>query len=54
MSLSDIRSVNLTTLSTALLENGTMDAALTVDPYLSQMLADGKARIVATGGEQST
>jgi sulfonate transport system substrate-binding protein len=54
MSLTDIRSVNLTTLSSALLENGTMDAAVTVDPYLSQMLADGKARIVATGGEPLT
>jgi sulfonate transport system substrate-binding protein len=54
MSLTDIRSVNLTTLSTALLENGTMDAAVTVDPYLSQMLADGKARILATGGEPIT
>jgi sulfonate transport system substrate-binding protein len=54
MSITDIRSVNLSTLSWALLENGTMDAAVTVDPFLSQMLADGKARIIATGGEPLT
>jgi sulfonate transport system substrate-binding protein len=54
MSLTDVRSVNLTTLSSSLLQNGTMDAAVTVDPYLSQMLADGKARILASGGEPLT
>jgi sulfonate transport system substrate-binding protein len=54
MTLSDIRPVTLSTLGSALLDNGTVDAAVTVDPYLSQMLADGKTRIVASGGEPLT
>jgi sulfonate transport system substrate-binding protein len=54
MSLSDVRPVTLTSIGPALLDNGTVDAAVTVDPYLSQMLTDHKARIVAIGGEPLT
>jgi sulfonate transport system substrate-binding protein len=54
MSLADIRPVNVTSFGSSLLDNGTVDAAVTAGPYLSQMLADGKVRILATGGEPLT
>ncbi|MDO7835636.1 ABC transporter substrate-binding protein [Sphingobium sp. HBC34] len=54
LSLSDIRPVTLGSVSPAMLDNGTIDAAVTVDPYLSQMLLSGKARVLASGGAPLT
>lgn len=50
LALSDIRPVSLTSLSTTVLTNGTVDALTTADPVLSQMLQSGQARILVTGG----
>jgi sulfonate transport system substrate-binding protein len=54
LSLADIRPVTITNVGPSLLENGTVDAVVTADPYLSQMLEDGTARVIATGGEPLT
>lgn len=54
LSLDDIRPVNIANSGPALLANGTVDATVTGDPLLSQMLAARHARIIATGGEPLT
>lgn len=54
LSLADIRPVTLGSVSSAMLDNGTIDAAVSVDPYLSQQLLSGKARILASGGAPVT
>ena len=54
LSLSDIRSVHIAGTGPGLLAKGVVDATVTSDPFLSQLLQDGRARVIATGGEPLT
>ncbi len=54
LSLSDIKSVQITGPSAALLDNGATDALTLTEPYLTQLLEQGKVRIVATGAPPVT
>jgi sulfonate transport system substrate-binding protein len=54
LKLSDVRAVHVSGNATSLLATGDVDAIVTADPYLTQMLDAGKVRILATGGEPIT
>lgn len=49
LSLGDIESVQLTAFNIANLENGTVDAATIVQPNLSQLLTEGRIRVLTYG-----
>ncbi len=54
LSLRDIKPVQITGGSVALLDNGSADAMTLIEPNLSQLLEQGKIRIIATGAEPVT
>ncbi|MDB5714019.1 MAG: transporter substrate-binding protein [Sphingomonadales bacterium] len=54
LSTADIKPVVMTSGGPAMLKSGTVDALVTADPYLSQMIDAHQARILATGGEPIT
>ena len=54
LSLADIRPVHIAGTGPALLTNKTVDATVTSDPFLSQLLQEGRVRVIATGGEPLT
>jgi sulfonate transport system substrate-binding protein len=54
LSLADITPVQTTTLGSASLDRGIVDAYVTAEPMLSQGLHDGKLRVLAYGGEPIT
>lgn len=49
LSLADIESVQLTAFNIANLDNGTVDAATIVQPNLSQLLTEGRIRVLTYG-----
>lgn len=49
LSLGDIESVQLTSFNIANLDNGTVDAATIVQPNLSQLLTEGRIRVLTYG-----
>lgn len=50
----DINTVRASSLSTATLDGGLVDAFITAEPQLTQGLADGKLRVLAYGGQPRT
>jgi len=54
LSAADIVPVVMTSGGPGMLNSGTVDALVTADPYLSEMLAAGQVRILATGGASIT
>ncbi len=49
LSLKDINSVQVTGLGPGLLEQGSADALTLTEPYLTQLLDEGRVRVIATG-----
>lgn len=54
LTFKDITPVKLTGISTAILENGTVDAFTAAEPMLTQGIQAGKLRVLAYGGEPVT
>jgi sulfonate transport system substrate-binding protein len=54
MSPKDIIQVQATSVSTAVLDRGIVDAVISAEPLLTQTIAAGKVRVLAYGGEPNT